>query len=175
MDELEIALLEAASLNSARSEVVASFSDSGPKEQKFDKTEEKKEIPKKAEATSGSNFDLTMWEEVLKQVKQKNASIYTALRLASPLLDGTTLTLVFEFPLHQKKLNQAQARNEIASAIESVSGDKVIVNSIVDKENVKKLRSLPETDFYNKEDADNSENSLQAISNIFGSAEVLES
>ncbi|MBX4199635.1 DNA polymerase III subunit gamma/tau [Candidatus Saccharibacteria bacterium] len=175
MDKLEIALLEAASLNSAGLEAVTAPSDSGPKEQKFDKTEKIKEVPKTAEATSGSNFDLTMWEEVLKQVKQKNASIYTALRLASPLLDGTTLTLVFEFPLHQKKLNQAQARDEIASAIESVSGDKVMVNSIVDKENARKLRSLPETDFYNKEDDDNSENSLQAISNIFGSAEVLES
>ena len=134
------------------------------------KTQPARQEPKKNH--SSSNFDLTMWDDVLRKAKDKNASIYTALRLAVPTLSGDTLTLAFEFGLHQKKINQAAAKNLVASVIEDISGSKIAINCEVDKTIVRKAESEPPKDLYTP---DVEAPSLQNISNIFGSAEVLES
>jgi len=173
IDKLEIALLEAAVSASPNVSSEPKNPDKSLRQQDVIAEKDKKESPEQAQATVSSSFDLSMWEEVLKLVKQNNASIYTALRLASPLQENETLTLVFEFPLHQKKVNQAHARDQISSAIEQVSGSKVMVKCTVDKKMARDLKNRPEADFYSKDE--DPANSLQAISNIFGSAEVLES
>ena len=168
MDELEIALLETSTANQAAPKPVANNTpvqaqpDTSPKVQP---TQPKPSLQQ-------SNFDLSMWEDVLDKVKALNASLYTALRLASPNLSGDTLTLAFEFPLHQKKINQASAKDIISSAIESICGSKLLIATVVDKEMVKSLKIEPQQDFYK---ASEQSDSVQAISNIFGSAEVLES
>jgi DNA polymerase-3 subunit gamma/tau len=122
--------------------------------------------------TEFQNFDLSMWEEVLTRVKSQAASIYTALRLGQPEMNDGVLTLYFEFPLHQKKINQAQAKGIIGDVIEQICGDKVVINCLLDKEIFKAKQDDQPADFYTPPQ---SEENLQAISNIFGSAEMLES
>ncbi|HET9850276.1 MAG TPA: DNA polymerase III subunit gamma/tau, partial [Candidatus Saccharimonadales bacterium] len=116
-------------------------------------------------------FELSQWEEVLDKVKQTAPSIYTALRLALPSLQSSTLTLAFEFPLHQKKLNQAKNKDVVARAIEDISGQKLEIECLVDKELFDKDQpDLPKVSVPAPETEE-----LGLISSIFGAAEVLES
>ncbi len=103
------------------------------------------------------------WEQILEKTKKQAASLYTALRLATPSLDGYNLTLSFRFPLHQKKINQAKNKDLIGKIFEEVTGQSVGVKSII--EEVAKPDKAAKA----------SEPSLENISNIFGQPEVLES
>lgn len=117
-----------------------------------------------------SNFSLTSWPEVLVEIKKRAASIYTALRLAEPEVEGNVITLTFQFPLHKKKVEQARHAQLISDVIEELSGIKIGVKCVLSKKPLEKpaskvARLIPEA----SPAAD-----LAAISNIFGSAEVLE-
>lgn len=127
---------------------------------------------------SAASLDSTKWQAVLDEVKAKAPAVYTALRLALPQFGEDKLTLAFEFPLHQKKVNLAANKNVVATAIESVYGVSVQLECISDKAAFS--NSSPATETFISlatdspaEAADNS--SLQTINNIFGSAEMLES
>lgn len=175
-DGLEIALLEIAAANRPHSQpprpqAKPADDEPAPNEQK-EEIKPAKPAPKASTvSTGGANFDLSMWEDVLERVKKEAASIYTALRLAAPELDGGVLRLAFEFPLHQKKINQAKAKDIISSAIEEISGASLSIECTVDKQAVRQYK--PQNDLY-KPEADEA-SPVEAISNIFGSAEVLES
>ena len=168
LEMLELALLEVSGQIDKPSETKKEVDHIAPEPEQKSQPAKQKPIA----GSSSSNFDLTMWEDVLAKVKLKNASIYTALRLAVPALTGDTLTLAFEFGLHQKKITHAAAKNLVASVIEDISGSKIAINCEVDKTIVRKAEEEPPKDFYTP---DTEEPSLQNISNIFGSAEVLES
>jgi hypothetical protein len=116
-----------------------------------------------------------MWEEVLGKVKQEAPALYTAMRLAVPAIDEGKLTLAFEFPLHQKKVNQAQHKETIGRAVEHVSGSKITVVCVIDKQLVKDSKGQQEPSLYVAQPDAVPPSSLQTISNIFGSAEMLES
>src|SRR5665213_2615972 len=116
---LEIVLLQAAISNSAPAQAPSPIDK--PQQEKNEEPKRTNAAPKESSSSRTQNFDLSMWTEVLEQVKHQAASIYTALRLSQPKLEGSELTLYFEFPLHQKKLNQAQAKDAICSIIEKIS------------------------------------------------------
>lgn len=120
-------------------------------------------------ASMKKKFNPSSWDEVVVRAKDKAASIYTALRLAEPDYEEGILTLKFEFPLHQKKIEQAKNKQMVASIVEEISGEKVTVRCVVDKEI---FRKSPAEDFV---PATSESHSLTSINNIFGSAEVLES
>ncbi len=126
---------------------------------------EPKSLPK------SGKFDLNMWPEVLDKAKSEAGSIYTALRLAEPRLEDNGLVLAFQFPLHQKKLAQVKNLDLIAKIIEQQSGAKLKVSCVVDKTIE---RQVPKAKAAKPEVTEKGE-SLQAISNIFGGAEMLES
>lgn len=168
-DFLEIIVLEACQLYSQRH---------NPRTQDPDKAES--DSPK---ASGGSRrksaeplrtppkggFDISRWDEVVEQVKSKAASIYTALRLAEPRLEDGKLTLKFQFPLHQKKIEQAKNKQLIASVIEELFGEKLQVSCEVDK------TAFAATPGDTSEPAAGEPADLTSINNIFGGAEVLES
>jgi DNA polymerase-3 subunit gamma/tau len=190
MDSLEISLLDAAAKNkpagTARSAIVADGAHTSSIKHQADKeimkekplkimpqtTTAKKEIVLKGE------FDLNKhWPEVAQYAKRHAASLYTALRLAKPVLADETLILYFKFPLHQKKLNQSHQKDLIGQIIEEVAGAKVKVECEVNKEIFNSLdieikENLPDTP---STEGNKGHNATKSISNIFGSAEVLES
>ncbi|MDB5160860.1 MAG: polymerase subunit gamma/tau [Candidatus Saccharibacteria bacterium] len=191
-DVLEIALLEAATENSAPAPTsptadkkTAPASVQARVEKIVEKVEEMiEQEPEAAPAsldnqittTSQNGFDLAMWEEVISLIKKEAPALYTALRLAVPKLEGQKLILAFEFPLHQKKVNQAHCKDIVATTIEKLSGSKLAVSCIIDKPLVISARSQPEPGHHVQEEpAPEPVSSLQTISNIFGSAEMLES
>lgn len=174
-DSLELALLEQANQNQADpADMEPVPADKKPKsasaEIKADQTAQKAVPTQPAKAASGS-FDLGKWAEVLAQVKSQTPALYTALRLASPSIEGDAVSLAFEFPLHQKKVNQAVNKETVAEAIEAVSGHKVSIDCIVDKA----VKTEAPVTLDNQIIDEPADPSLQTISSIFGSAEVLES
>ena len=120
-------------------------------------------------STQDGKFDIGDWPKIVQTVKSEAASLYTALRLAVPSLDGDKLTLAFQFPLHQKKISSPKATDLIGQLIEDASGAKLHIESVVDKslqkvdDPVKATTTAPE------------DPAMATISNIFGGGEVVES
>lgn len=111
---------------------------------------------------TSTDFNLSLWDEIVDSCKKQAASIYTALRLASPDYNDGVLTLRFQFPLHQKKLELAKNKELIVKIIEDVCGEKVLIKTSLEK----KTSSVPIVR--------SKEPSISNISNIFGAAEVIE-
>lgn len=121
--------------------------------------------------TTNNSLDMRLWPEVLHEVKRRAASIYTALRLAEPEVRDGILTLTFQFSLHRNKVEQARHIQLISDVIDELSGAKLEVKcALLEKplQEPARQKALPVT----VPAALPAE--LANISNIFGSAEVLE-
>jgi len=114
-------------------------------------------------ASPKTSFDLSQWDDIIERCKKQAASIYTALRLASPDYSDGTLTLGFQFPLHQKKLELAKNKELVTHIIEDACGQKVSIKTALNKANADR-----------PEPASSNMSPVSSISNIFGSAEVME-
>ena len=110
------------------------------------------------------NLDDAAWNQILERSKKQAASVYTALRLATPKIDNDVLVLSFRFPLHQKKVNQAKNKDLITKIVSEVTGQNLAVKVVVG-DNVKPAA----------QPAKSNDSSIKNISNIFGQPEVLES
>lgn len=170
---LEILLLETAINNQVHSSAEPeSASDNSvqtqsslPESEPEEPTADIEPAPEKISKPDAKLADLNGegWEIVVEKSKAKAASIYTALRLASPEFSADKVILKFKFPLHQKKINQAKYKKLISDLIEETTGNKVVIQAIVDKNAEAPAKNILKT-------AD-----INAISNIFPEAEMLES
>lgn len=123
---------------------------------------------------SPSSFNLEMWTIVLDAVKSKAGSLYTALRLANPRLEGDNLQLYFQFALHQKKVSESRHIQLVEQLIKELTGARVVVKCFLDKTITRPKREevqAPPKNIVSEIKAED----LQTISNIFGKSEVLES
>jgi DNA polymerase-3 subunit gamma/tau len=167
-EDLEISLLEAASSAGAKLKVHSTE----PKAANAPKTEtiSIKALPKKS--ATDQIFSLDVWPDVLTHIRKSGSGFYSALRLAKPTYGEGVLVLVFEFSLHQKKVNNQASRQQIASTIEALYGARPKIECVVDKSHfVHKHKGVNAKVSQKNEEKP----SIEAISNIFGSAEVLES
>lgn len=141
-----------------------------PEEPKLDKKETPavKATTTPTVATSFKEFNDQAWNEVISRVKSEAASIYTALRLATPKLEGEKLILNFKFPLHKKKIDLTQNKDLISKIVSEVTGIKTIIEAAVDASIPPKVAADPVVSSTDKAPINN-------ISNIFGGAEMLES
>lgn len=121
---------------------------------------------------------LEQWPAILADIKQEAPSLYSALRLAVPELRGSTLNLAFQFPLHQKKVDQLSAKQLVAKVVKRRTGKEVNIECFVDKSVHEVIPPLePAMDPLPNNLAETTANAdpLATISNIFGGGEVLES
>jgi DNA polymerase-3 subunit gamma/tau len=118
--------------------------------------------------TEAADFNLDSWPDILAKAKAEAPSLHSALRLAKPRFDGNRLELVFPFQLHQKKVQEAKQTELTAKIIAEVTGAKPAIRCSLDKSLADNGPQLPKLD-----EPETSE--LNNISNIFGTAEVLES
>lgn len=170
---LEICLLEAAA-----GETVNKPDDNKtdkPKNESKDEESVKDTQPKQSSgAPASAPFSIEDWPQVLDEVKSHAASLYSALKLAKPKLESQELTLVFEFPLHHKKINQAANKEMLAGLIEELQGARIAIKCVVDKEQFKKISAENKSlNAYSEDPLSPAQ--LKTINNIFGSSEVLES
>lgn len=121
--------------------------------------------------TKNDNLSPDLWPEVLNEIKKRAASIYTALRLAEPGIEGNILTLTFQFPLHKNKVEQARHIKLISDVVQELSGVQIEVKCVLSEKPLSKT-DRRDTAPTQKTKVESSE--LATISNIFGSAEVLE-
>ena len=173
---LEISLLEATMANSApvsapapepTSEVVTRPSKPVAKKNHKQQVSEASSQP----ITPGQVFSMDLWPEVLDEIKNRAASIYTALRLAEPEIEGNVITLTFQFPLHKKKVEQSRHIKLVGDVVQGLSGARLEIKCVLSE------KPTTEAKLHQPEPAIRSKlrpSELATISNIFGSAEVLE-
>lgn len=116
---------------------------------------------------AGQPFDAEVWNTVLNTIKKTHNTLYSVSRMASPQIDGDTVTLVFKFAFHQKRLNETKNKQVIVDVLQSVTGRPISITCVVEG-------SAPMIAPPLVQKAATSE-TISNISNIFGSAEVLES
>lgn len=121
---------------------------------------------KKSEAKvppSASSEDA--WQKILNAIKVRHNTLYSIVRMGEPTFDGDSLTLSFAFAFHQKRLSESKNAQLLVNIIEEVTGERVTLACTLDSSS--DTTPNPETKPTKNHD-------LQAISNIFGGAEVLE-
>jgi DNA polymerase-3 subunit gamma/tau len=118
-----------------------------------------------APVKTGVPFDVDLWATVLDEIKKTYNTLYGILRMAKPQYDDTTLILHFKFAFHQKRISDPKNKKIVIDAIQNHGG------SIKQLECV--LGEAPESS--DKSTGKTDPETLGNISNIFGSAELLES
>jgi DNA polymerase III subunit gamma/tau len=142
-----------------------------PKAERTTKPTEKTESAK-VEATSAKPMATSLlsdetWSEVLSEIRTSHNTLYGIARMAQPHLQDNTLTLTFAFPFHQKRVNEAKNKQIICDIIARLTGVDVAIVCVTGE-----IKSIPKA---KKPEAEKESNdALNTISNIFGSAEILE-
>lgn len=108
------------------------------------------------------------WQEVLNQTKSKYSSLYGLLRMAETNYDGSELKLLFKFPFHAKQLKQSKNFDKLQEAMVVAGFGNT---SIVIEVNASMDPPEPETSTAQPPAPDES---INAISNIFGEVELLD-
>lgn len=122
--------------------------------------------PETVELTKTEAFlDENTWQKALLELKKRHNTLYGVARMASPTFSDNTVTLAFKFKFHQKRLDDAKNKKVLADIFTALLNNPVQVVCLVDEAHNGKPAKAGK-----KEE----NNNLDTISNIFGSAEVLE-
>jgi DNA polymerase-3 subunit gamma/tau len=139
--------------------------------------------------TADSDMILTekAWEIILGALKKQYNTLYSIAKMAQPRFEPGKVTLEVAFPFHQKRMNEARNKQILSEIIIGVTGSDIQIVCIMgegkpappppplppaDGETVHAVASaLPTQTVAEK----SSVGDVDAISNIFGGAELLES
>ena len=137
----------------------------------------------------GADMVLTekAWDIILNAIKQKHNTLYSVIKMAQPHFEPGKVVLEFAFAFHQKRINDARNKQVLQEVISGVTGSEMQITCIVGEGKPAPLQPpLPPS---NGEMVHNvtaptpdtaapataADNDVDAISNIFGGAELLES
>lgn len=136
-------------------------------------TEDRPKPVAKTQST-GSTHELNdeSWQLILQAIRGKYNTLYGICRMATPSFDGNTLILTFTFPFHQKRLNDGKHRQALLDEIHEVTGQNVSLEVLVDKQANTSAKDAPNA--ATSASAADTSSDLEAISNIFGGAEIVE-
>ncbi|MES2971423.1 MAG: DNA polymerase III subunit gamma/tau [Patescibacteria group bacterium] len=126
------------------------------------------ESVKTTQPRKGDAFDGETWQDILAAIKAKHNTLYSVVRMAQPEFEPKIITLTFAFAFHQKRLDDTKNKQILLGIIKEVTGRDVTLVCILEKKSdtsmaISKPEPQPDT-----------KNNLEAISNIFGSAEIVE-
>jgi DNA polymerase-3 subunit gamma/tau len=111
------------------------------------------------------------WGVVLDLIKNKYNTLYGILRMAEVREDGDNITLAFKFAFHQKRINDKKNRKIITDLLAQHTDRPIHINCIV----AENARASAITHAPTEDQKSTNLPLVDTISNIFGSAEVLES
>jgi DNA polymerase-3 subunit gamma/tau len=117
----------------------------------------------------------TIWPDILGALKKQYNTLYGVMRMAVPEFSEGKLLLRFKFAFHQKRMNEAKHRKIVSDIITELTGETIVIECVHDKD--AELSEAPSI----KNGAGvvpprhQPDESLAAISNIFGGGELLES
>jgi len=132
-------------------------------------------VQKPVALAKGAPLDDETWQKVLDILKKQYNTLYGVVRMAQPTMTDDELQLTFAFAFHQKRANESKNQRVIREAVHEVTGRTVTITCLHDPnlKLAKKSASTTTTSDTTRPDLPTGE-PLAAISNIFGSAEVLE-
>ena len=145
----------------------------GVSEEEVKKEEVKKEevvqTPKQTKKKDFKELDGEVWSEVLKKLREDNASIETLLRSAKLLgVDGSEVNLEVYYEFHKERLESSRCREVLSAVISDVSGlnnVKVVCNLVEAPKNLRKRADVVQADGL----TENGEGDIiQAAKEIFG-------
>lgn len=123
-----------------------------------------------------TNQDLAgLWPSVLETIKTKHNTVYGILRMSQPNFSNDTLTLIFKYAFHQKRMQEAKHRQIISDVVVQLSGQPLTIVCEYDKE-VILAKPLGSDEIKQAPIVPSAANPpMTTISNIFGGGELLES
>jgi DNA polymerase-3 subunit gamma/tau len=133
-----------------------------------------KSATKASKPIVSTNLD-ELWPEILNSLKSHHNTLYGIMRMAHPRLEGDTLTLVFKYAFHQRRMNEAKHRQIVADTMMSLTGSVLVIECLFDKDVVDDPAPATSSIESDIQDLPPEDPSLVAISNIFGGGELLES
>lgn len=137
--------------------------------QTINETEErhsKKTLKSSSSDVRSDNLSIDTWVAAIDIVKSRHNTLYSVLRMAQPSIDGNKLTLTFQFPFHQKRIKEDKNLRIINRILSDLTSASFEINTVVDQ-NLKPVIT--------EHVAATEKPNIEAISNIFGGAEMLES
>lgn len=169
---LEIVLLEALLSNNAQlklkkdPETAETIEKKEVSETPLEKAEQEivpntPETNKDSYPMNDSSISDNPWQLILDSLKSKHNTLYSVARMAKVSIVKDKITLIFNFPFHYKRITESKNKDLLDQAIKDVLGKNAVLEC--------KLESKTKTD------EDQSRPDINAISNIFGDVEVLES
>jgi DNA polymerase-3 subunit gamma/tau len=151
------------------------------------------ENEKDAAPASGASLDETIWPKVLAAIKAKHNTLFSIVRATEPRFNEPgRVQLVCAYAFHQKRLNEKRNKQVLADIIQAVSGENMRIECIVGEPNAPKVSAgPPELPPANEQvhtiastpapapaavaTTPQPSTTVEAVSNIFGGAELLES
>lgn len=147
----------------------------------------------------GALLDIAVWPGILHKIKQKYNTLYGMLHTAEPSFEPGKVTLEFAYAFNMKRCNDARNKKIIADTIQDVTGELVEIECIKGEGKPQKNpdeevhamsvasdadspsappadASKEDPDYYVAQaEAEAAARPMQAVSNIFGGGELLES
>lgn len=110
-----------------------------------------------------------LWQETLAQLKKQNNTLYSIARVARVEVSGNTLSVMFKFPFHFKRMNDEKNKRVLSQVIKDLGHDNMLIQiSLASDEPYADLPAPAANQSAKSQD-------LSTINNIFGDSEVLES
>jgi DNA polymerase-3 subunit gamma/tau len=118
-------------------------------------------IPEVPPTPSEPITDITeLWQQTLGEIKNQYNTLYGIARMAQVEMRGNVVTVSLKFVFHQKRLNEAKNRKIFAEVMERLYGQPIEITCIVAEDVKATSEGAP---------------SVDAISDIFGGAELIQS
>lgn len=137
---------------------------STPKEHKTIKNAPTKITEPKIEPTANATVGAEDWTKVLLEVKKRRNTLYGILRMGEPVFAKNKITLAFKFPFHRRQVAEGKNSQLITNVVHELTGIDIELECIETPSGTAPPK--PKTQ---------KPQSLDTISNIFGSAEVIDS
>ena len=131
--------------------------------------------------------DDKLWPAVLDELKKTHNTIYGIVRNARPVFYQQGLELGFNFGFHKRRISESKNKDVICGIMKDLTGQEISLHCVlIDKNAPEDLGGIPDFDDPDGEEtASDTEAALKvkekpldpnvaAISNVFGSAEVLD-
>lgn len=169
---LELVLIEAALSANKPKQII----ETPPQSQKTKPPIPYKERPKiakdtpakntKAKVVSPANTPISSedWTKILSEIKKRRNTLYGILRMGEPTIENDKITIAFKFPFHKRQIAESKNSQLIVSVIREITGTEIQLKCITVPNSATPI---------NQEEQDAPP--IETISNIFGSAEVLDS
>lgn len=133
------------------------------------------EVEEPTEHASTLALNPSIWPEILSALKKQYNTLYGVMRMAVPEFSEGKLLLRFKFAFHQKRMNEAKHRKIVSDIITGLTGETIRIECVHDKDAELSEAPAVQSGAVNVPARPESDESLTAISNIFGGGELLES